>query len=546
MKKFLTCFLSVALAAVMAFGVAGCGDAGNKSDEAPVDDTPKEYVIQYTDDSGTHQINVTDGMPYSLEAVPARNGYTFAGLFDAEVGGTQYVSASGASLSPFTDKKNMVLFPQFKAKEYTLFLDYQGAPVTGNREYNVNYGERLPELPKNVSLEHNEFIGWFTQAQNQGNQVADKYGLLAKTSYINETNFDLSEEFIYLYAGFETEKHTVTFCFDAGMDTEEVAVPYNTPVSDIIPETRVNGNAVLTWSKTQGGEVFNGKVTDDMVLYAVEYAPVIELDTNGGNQIKSVVARAGSTVALPTPTKDLAKFAYWEDMQGNVYEETVMPEKSISLKAVWQAKLVFDENGGSDIDDISVKAGEAINLPTPEKDGFIFAGWYTADKTQYTATKMPAEGVLLKAGWYAEKEALIIFISGDNKLQFDRRNTSSPMYESLILNLSQYLPADFNGIVKLDAQFKASCEGASLSNVEAIELCFYSTSTVSESFKLWAQTFNINSSSYTDFGYSFSAKLTGNTLYGAIRSVSRWYGDSYYLSDYRINLTYPDTTNLYL
>ncbi len=545
MKKFLTCFLSFALATVMTLGFAGCG-GGTVDDNPPVDDAPKEYVIQYTDDSGTHQLTVTSGMPYSLESVPERTGYTFTGLFDAEVGGTQYVSASGASLSPFTDNKNMVLFPQFKAKEYTLFLDYQGAPITGNREYGVSYGERLPELPKNVSLAHNEFVGWFTKPQNQGNQVADKYGLLAETSYINETNFDLSKEFIYLYAGFETEKITVTCCFEAGIDTENVQVEYGTPVSQVVPKTRINGNAPLIWSKTQGGEPFNGILENDSVLYALEYAPVIDFDCNGGSKVNSLVARAGSSISLPTPTKDSAKFVYWEDMQGEKYEETVMPEKSISLKAVWQAKIVFDENGGTDVDDISVKAGEAIKLPTPEKDGFIFAGWYKEDKTQCELTKMPAAGIALVAGWYAVKEALIIHISGDKKLQFDRRDTSTPMYESLTLNLSRYLPSDFNGIIKLDAQFKASYEGASLSNTETIELCFYSRGTVSDSFKLWGQRFNINSSSYADFSYSFSAKLTGNKLYGAIRSVSRYYGDSYYLSDYRINLTYPDTTNLYL
>ena len=61
------------------------------------------------------------------------------GLYDAEVGGTQYVSASGASLSPFNDGKNMVLFPQFKAKDYTVILDYQGAPVTGSRQLTASY-----------------------------------------------------------------------------------------------------------------------------------------------------------------------------------------------------------------------------------------------------------------------------------------------------------------------------------------------------------------------------------------------------------------------
>ena len=364
-KKYLIalCMVIVMLVSCMAFFV-GCDK------NTPEDTTPKEYTIQYTDDSGTHQITVTAGMPYSLEVIPERTGYVFAGLFDAEVGGTQYVSSTGASISPFNDGKNIVLFPQFRAKDYTVILDYQGSTVTGGRQFTVAYGSSLPELPKNLTAEHKEFVGWYTQANCEGTQVADKFGLIPVVSVLNDTNFDLSGEYVYLYAGFEVEKFTVTCCFEAGMDTEDVKVEYDTPVNQIVPNTRVNGQAPLTWSKTQGGEVFNGKVTGDMVLYAVEYAPVIELDSNGGSKVKPVVARAGATISLPTPTKEMAKFAYWEDMQGNKFTSATMPNKSLSLKAVWQAKLVFDENGGSDVDDISVAAGNKIILPTPEKDGF--------------------------------------------------------------------------------------------------------------------------------------------------------------------------------
>ena len=118
--KFLS-VISTVIAMLMTCTVflAGCFGSGNNT---PEDTTPKEYTIQYTDDSGTHQITVTAGMPYALDVVPEKTGYTFTGLFDAEVGGTQYVSASGASLSAFTDGKNMVLFPQFKAK---LYLDFR-------------------------------------------------------------------------------------------------------------------------------------------------------------------------------------------------------------------------------------------------------------------------------------------------------------------------------------------------------------------------------------------------------------------------------------
>lgn len=543
MKKLITCFISMALATVMLFSLAGC--FGNNT---PEDTTPKEYTIQYTDDVGTHQLNVTAGMPYSLDVVPTKNGYTFMGLYDAEVGGTQYVSASGASLSPFTDGKNMVLFPQFKANEYTLFLDYQGAQVTGNREYSVSYDSRLPELPKNLLLEHSNFIGWFTQPNAAGVQVADNFGLLSSTSYVNEQNFDLTQndKFLYLYAGFEAEKHTVTFCFEAGMDTEEVQVAYNTSISEVVPKTRVNGNAVLTWSKTQGGEVWNGKVTDDMVLYAVEYAPVIDFDSNGGNEVTPLVARAGSTIALPTPTKDLAKFSHWEDMSGNTFSSTTMLSSSTSLKAVWQAKLVFDENGGSDVDDISVTAGTKITLPTPEKDGFIFAGWYTADKEQYTSTTMPSAGVALKAGWYKEKTSTKVIIESNKSVTaywFYNRTPSFNGDVNYTFNFNEFFVERNNYVVKIDYHVQLAVEG---NNNYAVYLDFYSQKQISSNYLICTETFNNITNNYREF--NFTKTLTVNDDFYIC-----WYADGcngqnseFMIKDFYYTVHYPDTTNLYL
>lgn len=539
--KFLS-VISTVIAMLMTCTVflAGCFGSGNNT---PEDTTPKEYTIQYTDDSGTHQITVTAGMPYALDVVPEKTGYTFTGLFDAEVGGTQYVSASGASLSAFTDGKNMVLFPQFKAKDYTVILDYQGATVTGSRQLTVAYGSSLPELPKNLTSEHKEFAGWYTKANCEGTQIADEYGLIPVVSVLNDTNFDLSGEYVYLYAGFEIEKFTVTCCFEAGMDTEDVQVEYDTPASQIVPKTRVNGEAPLTWSKTQGGEVWNGKVTDDMVLYAVEYAPVIEFDSNGGNKVNAVVARAGSTIALPTPTKDMAKFAYWEDMQGNRYTSTTMPSKSISLKAVWQAKMVFDSNGGSDVDDISVAAGNKITLPTPEREGFIFAGWYTAEKEQYTSTTMPSTGVALKAGWYKEMREVVIEVASNTSKSGNLRKPSvnslcfTFKYDSYFKNLE-----NVNVVIDWHVKLKTG-----RSSVTEIYADYYSRMQISSVYLLKTEKFeNISPSNYREFNFTTSF-VCSNDFYVC------WYcpsgygnGSNVIIQDYYYTVHYPDTTNLYL
>jgi len=543
--------------------LAGCTDIGGSGGGTE----PQEYTIQYTDNSGAHTLTVADGASYSLDVVPEKVGHEFLGLYDAEVGGTQYVSASGSSLAPFTDKKNMVLFPQFKAKDYTVILDYQGAAVTGSRQLTVTYGNSLPELPKNLNGEHKEFAGWYTQTECGGTKVADQYGLIPLVSVLNEQNFDLSGTSVTLYAGFEAEKHIVTFCFEEGMDTEEMEVAYDTPISKVVPKTRVNGNAVLTWSKTKGGEVWNGKVTEDIVLYAVEYAPVIEFDTDGGKEVTPVVARAGATIILPTPTKELAKFAYWEDMSGNKYTSTTMPSNSTSLKAIWQAKLVFDSNGGSKVDDISVAAGNAVTLPKPEKAGFIFAGWYTADREQYTSTTMPAAGVKLKAGWYKTKSVKKDFISGDRGCRTVGYKTPrlTPDFDidftELISELDWTKPINVGIVFHADFRHYTDNGGGFPLYYTKEHFYYYSQPIVNSAYLIdhiivdhGNGAINENLVTCT---FSMQATVTGGKIYAALGADKDCFRKSYQAADnyyycgwdmfnFWAEISYPDTTNLYL
>lgn len=547
-KKRFVGLISVALAMVMLCSVflSGCGlfGGGNNNDDNN-NTTPTEYTIQYTDDVGTHTLTVTDGATYSLEVIPERTGYDFLGLFDAEVGGTQYVAANGSSLAPFTDKKNMVLFPQFVAKEYTVVLDYQGVAVTGQRSVTVKYNEKLPELPKNLSKEHSVFAGWYTEENCGGTQVADAYGLIPDKSTLNESLFDIegADDYLYLYAGFDVETFTVTFNFGNGIPSEEVEVEYNTPISEVVPETRnEQGEAVLSWSQTSNGEqIFTGNITDNTVFYAVEWAPVIELDLNGGEGKNAVIAREGATVALPTPVRENYKFLHWETMSGEEANITKMPADGAQLKAVWQAMLVFDENGGTEVKDISQEAGTAITLPTPEKEGFIFAGWYTADEEKYESKSMPAASVELKAGWYITKNTIKNIVNSDEIYQFPYYNSSDEaLSERLYINLSDILPKDFNGFLHIKAHLNLSVGVSG----HTFKLNYYSQEIASEAYLLHSEEFKQTSKNFRSYEFNMDFVLKGNIIY-----ASRFFTTNHNwckISDYYLEISYPDTTNLYL
>ena len=551
-------FCLVLLSSCGLFGSGGNDDGGQPA--------LKEYTIQYTDDIGTHTLTVIDGATYSLEVLPERTGYNFLGLFDAEVGGTQYVNAKGTSLAPFTDKKNLVLFPQYKAKEYTLVLDYQGAAVMGERSYTVKYDGKLPELPKNLVLEHSEFMGWFTEENCGGIQVADAYGLIPDKSTGDEKIFDIGNEgeYLYLYAGFGVEKFTVMFNFGSGIPAEEIEVEYNTPISEVVPSTRnEDGFAVLSWSKTQSGsQIFTGNVTDGLVLYAIDWAPVIEFNTNGGKKVTPIVAKAGSTLSLPQAERENYKFLYWEDMNGKQTDITKMPAESMLLKAVWQAMLVFDENGGTAVKDISEPVGTTIELPVPEKDGFIFAGWYTEDEKEYTNTKMSSISVSLKAGWYTVQSKQKVFLKSDESSStIDTK--SAYFFTKYAINFTEECSeVDWNKGIKVNLKFHADIRhysGAGNGYLYATKEHFgyYSQNVASEIYLIDKTTLNhgnnqINTT-YTPQDWSVTLTVpTKGIIYIGLSSDKTIYGmgkngaTGWRMSNFYVTIEYPDTTNLYL
>lgn len=551
MKKKLLSFICAVIVVVMICCFVGCATKKpNENGQEEPSTTPQEFIIQYSDGGGVKQIKVTQGQPYSLDFIPEKVGHVFTGLYDAEVGGTQFVNAQGVSLSPFTEGKSITLYPHFTAKEYNLILDYQGAPVSGSREFTVNYGAKIPELPKNLILEHKIFKGWYTKENCKGTQVADEYGLLPKVSVVNENNFVLSNDgYITIYAGFETEKFNVTCYFESGMDEEIVQVEWNTPVSKIVPKTRVNGNAPLTWSKNSSKtELFNGKVTDDMVLYAVEYAPVIEFDANSGDEIAPIVARANDIISLPIPTRENYKFARWETLDGQVADYTKMPSKSVYLKAVWQAIISFKTNGGSAVKDISELPGANITLPTTEKEGYMFAGWYDNNDIKYDKKFMPNESIQLVAKYWKVETKNIVIISASQQYGGGSVPSAPTIGNTCkILDLSDLYEQGVNTI-KIKASYQVYKRRGTTGSPGNTYMAWYSKNIASDAYKVWQYEdiytgFNGTWDSYTR---STTLNLTQPQMYICFYTNNTHYSCDYYWKDFWVEIEYPDMTNLYL
>ena len=554
LKKIVAIALLVLMVSAVFF--VACGEdtpQGEGEENTPPAET--EYAIQYTDDNGVHTILVKNGALYSITDIPQRTGYTFLGLYDAEVGGTQYVNAAGSALGPFNDNKNVVLFPHFAVNQYTLALDFQGAEVIGEREVAVEYGARLPELPKNLTLKDKEFMGWYTQPNCKGEQIADKYGILPGKSIVDEVTFDLSDErgIIYLYAGFRGQMYNVTFYFGDGIEPETVQVEHGTSIADVVPETRVNGLGVYRWSITENdtelADAFTGKVTSDLVLYAAQFAPVIDFEVNGGEEIVSLVLPVGSPLVLPNAKKKNYKFNKWTYADGSNAVIDSMPRQSVTLYAKWDAMLVFDTRGGESVQNISAEVGSTIELPIPARDGFIFAGWFDGEGEEYTSTHMPSESVMLKARWYKKNTAELVLLGSNDVVNCT--GSEPVIINSLTIDLSTYLPSNFDGDITFTVAWKGAHEYCSSNDPSTVSIGFYFNKPVSSRYFLGSSSVTCDSANtFISDSKTISANIKGNQIYVAICSSvkgnsllgTRYYGS---VSDISVEVVYPDTSTLY-
>jgi len=539
MKK-LRFILAILLVFLSATCILVACNKDNEGDNMP----PATYTIQYVDDSGTHNISVSTGELYSLDSIPSKKGYEFIGLFDAEQGGTQYVHSNGSAIAAFTDNRNLVLYPQFKPKEYTLVLDYGQAAVTGSRQIKVNYGQTLPDLPINLTVENKNFAGWYTQADKKGTQIADKFGLIPQNSILTEETFDLSDTrgFVYLYAGFKGEEFTVRFYYGNDPTPEEVLVEYGTYISEVITTRRVDGKAAISWTKASGSdEVFTGKVEGEMILYAYEYAPVIEFNANGGNSVNPIIAKSGSSITLPTPTRENYKFAGWYTSGGSKYTSTLMGTESVSLTARWNPILIFNTNGGTEVDDISAEVGTRITLPKTEKDGFMFAGWYTEQGQEYTATSMPQNSIKLVAKyWKVEIKKYVII---DDSKQASNSITSPSMDRGCnTLDVSEIYNVGVRN-VRIKVQYKSKRVGATSSSPHFQYMNWYYTNTASDAYLVWTYSDRHIDSEWHTFTQSTELTLKSNKFYICLyNSASHAYG---YWINFWVEIEYPDMSKLY-
>ncbi len=148
---------------------------------------------------------------------------------------------------------------------------------------------------------------------------------------------------------------------------------------------------------------------NNLILYTVTVRVreiyTVSFDTLGGSTVESQEVEEDSFAEIPstTPTKTGYTFKDWD------FDFSTTPitgDRTITANA-WQANtytVSFDGNGGSSPNAITVTYDSTYGeLPTAEREGYTFVGWYTAleegQEIQSTNIVDITKNILLYARW---------------------------------------------------------------------------------------------------------------------------------------------------
>ncbi len=140
----------------------------------------------------------------------------------------------------------------------------------------------------------------------------------------------------------------------------------------------------------------------------------VTFDSDGGSDISSQTVNWNTSANLTIPVRDKYSFKGWFLPNGTQYIDQPIKENTI-LTAHWQRNffyVTFETDGGNAVDNIEVDLNSAVILPTTEKTGYIFKGWFLSDGTEYINQPV-TEDITLTACWEIQTFTVIFYVDGE-------------------------------------------------------------------------------------------------------------------------------------
>lgn len=347
--------------------------------------TPIRYTLTYQLNGGSYSGQNPVTYTFSKKAtLPtdqdiSYNGYTFKGWFlQSNFSGAALteVPVSGGQKSDGGRKEAFTAYAQWEMANYTIVFKTDGGTPVDNATYNITAGVPADKMPKTTKVGY-KFLGWY-----KGNTRI--------------TKIDPGYENLELTAKWELIPYTITYHLDGGTNSPSAPATYNYEQTVSLPRPTKNNYTFANWYADAGftgdpvSEIPN-QSTGDKVFYArwVPKEYTISFETNGGSDLAAQKYVYGQEAAFARKTKKPDyTFAGWycDRALTQPFGDKILATTSgdFTLFAKWtltEYAIEYDCYYGTNPSGVktSYTINDEVELPTPVRENFTFAGWYDND-----------------------------------------------------------------------------------------------------------------------------------------------------------------------
>ena len=280
--------------------------------------------------------------------------------------------------------------------DYSKVNNYSTFEVVEHYIQKVDISATIP-LPEPPTKEGYTFTGWF----------------LDEDCTIPYEGTTITEDTV-LYAGWKINTYTVTFDSDGGSSVSNQTVDWNTSAQLTTPTK--TGHTFVGWFLPSGEQYTNQPIKSATTLKAKWKANTytVTFNSDGGSAVENKTVEYGKSVTLTSPTKTGFDFVGWFLPSGDKYTNQAITD-NVTLTARWTIKKLsvsFNTDGGTSISDKQVEYGKPVELPTTEKQGYNFKGWFLPSGDSYTNQAI-TENVTLAAKWEIKTFKVTFIVDGE-------------------------------------------------------------------------------------------------------------------------------------
>lgn len=373
------------------------GNYGDKSYTALYEKNPYSILFDSNGGNDIEPIEVRFGDNVDLPT-PINDGYNFDGWYHDN--GRIY------KIVGYKYPYNYTLVAKWTPIIYSITCVYDNGQNDSIIRYDIKSNNIELEHP---SREGYDFAGWSTERGGQiSKDVIIEHGSIGDKKY---------------YANWTPKKYIINYNLNEG--TNNINNPsyfYADELISILGPIR-EGYSFLGWSQDDSIDISDnpeiGKGTYRDIVFTAHWEPITyaisyELlgGTNNDNNPKTYTHDAND-ILLYDPYKEGYSFDYWLMGESQLLNNTIKAEiiGDVTVIAKWTPKefsILLDVNTGSPLndDETIVVFDEIPSLPTPNKVGYDFIGWYFNDKKIENDVWKIADNVTLTAKWTPRDDIL--------------------------------------------------------------------------------------------------------------------------------------------